>query len=239
MATMPKATGRRSRKWLLWLLTVLLLTLGMTYLLGRTVERVRAAFENVPAIGKPLFGAPVWQMPWSKKGTDAADEPARSAPAQGADKPAAPAQGAGKQPAVTPGATPSGELETRIAEAAAIIAAAEAKEKDIKAREAALKLKEDGLAKEAGKLAAKQAEAEALTLQLQGQLRAEQDRVEVVRSMSRSAQAQFMNALTDDEVLAILKYLTADEVAKLLEKMDPYRAARLFQRLPLVAPAAP
>jgi flagellar motility protein MotE (MotC chaperone) len=216
--------GKSSRRrWWLWVLLLPLLLLGLTYLTGRMVEPVRAVLAKVPAVGQPLFGKPVWAVLWNKPATPktATAERPKTDAAQAGEK--APANSA---------------VQDQMDAAAARIAAADVKETDLKTREAALKAGQEELAKQQAKLAAQQAEVAGLKQQLAGQLRTEKDRVEIVRAMSRTAQASFFGALTDDETLAILKYMTADEVAAILGKLDPYRAARLFERLSTVAPSA-
>ena len=217
-----KGSGPR-RRWWLWVLLLPLLLLGLIFLTGRMVEPVRAALAKVPVVGQPLFGKPVWPVLWNKPATPetAAAGQTKTDAAQADEK--APAKSA---------------VQDQMDAAAAQLAAADVKEKDLKTREAALKAGQEELAKQQAKLAAQHAEVEGLKQQLSGQLRTEKDRVEIVRAMSRTAQASFFGALTDEETLAILKYMTADEVAAILGKLDPYRAARLFERLPTVAPSA-
>jgi flagellar motility protein MotE (MotC chaperone) len=211
---------KRSGRWLLWLLLIPLLLLGLTYLLGRTVEPVRARLAQVPLAGNLLFGDKVWPILWNKPSA-----PAKTAnPAPASTTPATTAQPSAGQTAV----------QTLLDQAQARLAAAEAKENELKQREANLKTQEAQLKAQTDKLAQTQADVEGLKVQLQGQLRTEQDRVEIVRAMRSSAQVQFFGALTDDEAVAVLKYMTADEISKLLGSLDPYRAARLFYRLPTV-----
>lgn len=226
----PGARTGRSRAWLMWLLLVLLVLAGVTYLLGRTVEPVRERLEALPAIGKPLFGQPVWPVLWNKPAAPAGAE--KSTTSKGSGAPAQPVPATGSNSAA------AAELQELSDEAAARLAAAEAKENDLKQREADLKAREQDAARLQAELSQSLKQAEDLKKQLEAQLRTEQDRVEVFRAMGRTAQTQFLTAVTDDEVLAMLKYMTADEVGKVLERMDPYRAARLWARLPKVEPPA-
>jgi flagellar motility protein MotE (MotC chaperone) len=225
LAPAPSKGQKPKRRGWLWALLLPLLLLGLTYLSGRMVEPIRAVLAKVPVAGPALFAKPVWPILWNKPATPEA---------------AAPTPQTGVTPGTTPSTPPTADtgLQRQIDEAAARLVAAEAKETDLADREAAVQLLQEALAKEQADLAAKLAAAEALTQKLQGQLRSEQDRVEIVREMSRTSQTQFFGALTDDEALAILKYMAADEVADILGKLDPFRAARLFQRLPQVAPAS-
>lgn len=225
LAPAPAKGKSPRRRWWLWVLLIPLLLLGLTYLAGRLIAPAQGALAKVPAIGQPLFGKPVWPILWNRPAAP---------PAATATEPAQPAAGnqTGQQTPLNPA------LQNEVDAAQAVIAAAGAKEQDLAAREAALKVAEAELSKLQSKLASDQAEVAGLKQQLAGQLRTEKDRVEVVRAMSRTSQATFFGALTDDEALAILKYMTADEVAAILGKLDPYRAARLFERLPLVAPTA-
>lgn len=225
--------GKRSGRWLLWLVLIPLLLLGLTYLLGRTVEPIRARLAQVPVAGKLLFGDPVWPILWNKpatpaKATDTAKQTTTTPAGQGtatgtAGQTADPSQTAAKQLLT--------EAETRLA-------AAEAKETELKKREADLKTQETELKNQTVKLAQLTADTEALKTQLQGQLRTEQDRVEIVRSMRAGSQAQFFSALTDDEAIAILKYMSAEEISRILAGMDSFRAARIFYRLPAIAQPA-
>jgi flagellar motility protein MotE (MotC chaperone) len=219
LAPLPPTRGGKSRRWLLWLLLVPLLFLAFTYLLGRTVEPVRARLAGLPAAGKALFGAPVWPILWNKP----LAKPATAAKAAPAANPSTPGAVAATE------ASP--EVQKLADEAAARLAAAEVKENTLKERDAALKAREQELAKQQSLLNQAQADVEGLKLQLQAQLRSEQDRVEVYRNMGRNFQAQFLSTLTDDEILALLKYMDAEEAGKALERLDSYRAARLFERL--------
>lgn len=222
--------GKGSGRWLLWLVLIPLLLLGLTYLLGRTVEPIRAKLEQIPVAGPLFFKAKVWPILWNK--------PAQKAP----ETPAAEAK-----PTPTPTPTPSepksasnAALESKLDEAAARLAAAETKEAELKRKESELKARETALKDLEAKLNRAVAESEALKVQLQGQLRTEQDKVEIVRSMNRSQQAAFFEGLTDDEVVRILKYMDAEEIGKVLGGMNPYRAARIFDKLPALAqPATP
>jgi flagellar motility protein MotE (MotC chaperone) len=215
---------KRSGRWLFWLVLIPLLLLGLTYLLGRTVEPVRVRLAKVPLAGNLLFGDKVWPILWNKPATPA-KTPTPSA-----------SQGAPTTPTTTPGPSAAQTAAQQLLDQAqARLAAAEAKENDLKKREADLKAQADQLKTQTDKLAKAQADVEGLKVQLQGQLRTEQDRVEIVRAMRSSAQVQFFSALTDDEAVAVLKYMSADEVSKILAGMDSYRAARIFYRLPTVA----
>jgi flagellar motility protein MotE (MotC chaperone) len=179
----------------------------------------------VPLAGNLLFGDKVWPILWNKSSTPAKPATQAPAPASQSNAPSATTQPSPSQTAA----------QSLLDQAQARLAAAEAKENELKQRETALKTQEAQLKAQTDKLAQTQADVEGLKVQLQGQLRTEQDRVEIVRSMRSSAQVQFFGALTDDEAVAVLKYMTADEISKILAGMDPYRSARLFYRLPTVA----
>ena len=207
----PKKEGRS--RWVFWLVLLPLLLLGLTYLAGRTVEPVRQRLVEIPLAGRLLFGEPVWPILWNKP----AAQPVATTPAPTAQ---------------SPGATPV--VDKLAEEAAKRLAEADLKEQEIKRREEAVASKEATLKAEEARLAAANQEVADLQVQLQGQLRMEQDRVEIVRAMSRTAQVQFFTTLTDAEAVTILKYMTTDEVAKILGSMDPYRAGRLFYQLPVV-----
>jgi flagellar motility protein MotE (MotC chaperone) len=222
--SMPGLTPLSSKqggtsRWWLWLLLLPLLLLGLTYVLGRTVEPMRARLEQIPLAGKLLFGDPVWQVLWNK--------PPQAAPAK-AQETAAPG-------AVTPSDKPAG-LSDLEAEVAARMAAVEQRENEVARREATVKAAEPAVAAKQKQLDQDLAATTALKEQLQGQLRTELDRVAVIRSMKSSAITQMFTAMTDDEVITVLKYMTADEVAKLLGGLDPYRSARLLHRLTAIAP---
>ncbi len=217
-----------SRRWLLWAIAIPLLLLGLTYLLGRLVEPVRARLEPLPVVGNLLFKDPVWQVLWNK-------------PAAAPDEGKTPVSSTDKN---TPGTTtPSADVSALEAQAAARLAAAEVKENELKqkeadlaAREKALKTREQSVMAQEKTLGAEIKAAEDLRKLLEGQRRTELDRVEVVRNMKSSAQQQLFAALTDEELLRILMYMDATEVAKHLSTMDPYRSARLLQALREVAP---
>lgn len=225
--------GKRSGRWLLWLILIPLLLLGLTYLLGRTVEPIRARVADMPVAGKLLFADPVWPILWNKPATPA--KPADTAK-QATTAPA----GQGAATATSGQATDPSQTAAKLLldQAQARLAAAEAKETELKKREADLKAQETQLKDQTVKLAQLTADTEALRTQLQGQLRTEQDRVEIVRAMRAGSQAQFFSALTDDEAVAILKYMTAEEISRILAGMDSFRAARIFYRLPTMAQPA-
>lgn len=227
MAPLPPTRGGKSRRWLLWLLLVPLILLLLTYLLGRTIEPVRAGLARTPVIGKSLFSKPVWFSGKSAETPARTDTTGAHKAGNGSAQTGTPASGT--QSGTGQAASPAAQQAT--AEAEARLAAAEVKENDLKAKEADLKAKEDALARKEAELAKTKQETEALKAQLQAQLRTEQDRVEVFRNMSRNTQASFLAALTDDEVLALLKYMDAEEVGAALGRMDSYRAARLFEKL--------
>lgn len=206
----------RSGRWVLWLILVPLLLLGLTWLLGRTVKPVQQRLAQVPLAGKLLFGEPVWPILWNKP----AEPPAGSAPST--DAPASPGTGGTSLPA---------DYANLNAEIAARLAAVEAREAAVREKEAALKEQEKAMTDYQSRLAKSTAEAEGLKLQLQGQLRTELDRVAVVRAMKTNAQVQLFGAMTDDEVVTVLKYMEPDEVGKILGSMDSWRSARILHRL--------
>ncbi|HWI62413.1 MAG TPA: hypothetical protein VNT75_11280 [Symbiobacteriaceae bacterium] len=217
--------GKRGGRWLLWLVLVPLMLIGLTYLLGRTVEPMRAKLEQIPGAGSLLFKAKVWPILWNKPVTKpAADAAKPPANATGNTQPAAPATGGA-----------STALDSKLDEAAARLAAAETKEAALKRLDADLKARENALKEQEVRLNKAVIETEALKVQLQGQLRTEQDKVEIVRGMSRSQQAAFFESLTDDEVIRVLKYMSAEEIGKIIGGMNPYRAGRLFDKLPALA----
>ncbi|HWI62229.1 MAG TPA: hypothetical protein VNT75_10360 [Symbiobacteriaceae bacterium] len=210
--------GKRGGRWWLWLILIPLLLLGLTYVTGRMVEPIRAKLEQIPVAGPLLFGGDVWPILWNKPVETPADK-ATSVPTA---TPTAPTQ------------TPTVDSKL-LDEAAARLAAAETKEAELKRKEADLKAREKTLQELEAKLSTSVAASEALRVQLQGQLRTEQDKVEFVRNMSRTQQAAFFEALTDDEAIRILKYMSAEEIGKILGGMNSYRAARIFERMPALA----
>lgn len=226
---LPNRPG--GRRWWLWLILLPLLLLGVTYLLGRTVEQVRVRLEPVPLVGKLLFKAPVWPVLWNK--------------APEASKVEEPAGQAGSKAPADSAKPPAADVSALEAEVAARLAALEVKENEIKKREAgaaareqALKTREQSIATQEKTLGAEIKALEELRKQLEGQRRSDLDRVEVVRNMKSAAVLQLFAAMTDDEVLRVLMYMDASEVGKHLSGMDPYRSARLLTALRQVAPAS-
>lgn len=226
---------KKKRRWLLRTFLTLLLLFGTTYVLGRMVEPIRLRLQPLPLVGALLFSDPVWPVLWNK-GTPA-DQPvaadAKSPPAASQPEPA-PAESAAAQ-----------ELKRLEAEAATRIAAAEMKEADVArreselaAREQALKDREASIADQESKLGEELKRTENLRTQLEGQLRSEQDRAEVIRSMKSSAVLLMFGTMTDAEIIQVLKYMEASEVAKLLAGMDPYRSTRILLSLRQVAPSS-
>lgn len=222
--------ARQQRKlgWLKWVILLPLLLLGLTYLLGRTVEPIRARLAPIPLAGRLLFGKPVWPVLWNK--------PAEPAAAGGAPAPAN-IQG-------TPAAPPANFSKLE-AEIAARLAAVEVRETELKrrdedlaAREAAVKARDAQVAQQELQLGQAVRQAEELRRQLEGQLRADLSRVETIRAMKSGAVGGLFGAMTDQEVLRVLMYMDADEVGKHLSAMDSYRAARLLAQLRQVAPAS-
>lgn len=234
MVNLP-GTPKKKRRWLLWSFLTLLLLLGTTYGLGRMVEPIRLRLQPLPLVGSLLFSDPVWPVLWNK-GTPAAQPVASesTAPPAASQQEASPAETAAAQ-----------ELKRLEAEAAARIAAAEMKEADVArresdlaAREQALKEREASIADQESKLGEEMKRTESLRVQLEGELRSEQDRVEVVRAMKSSAVLAMFGTMTDAEILQVLKYMEPAEVAKLLAGMDPYRSTRILLNLREVSPAS-
>lgn len=239
MAPLP-AKGKRRGRWLFWLLILPLMLLGLTYGLGRSVEQIRVRLLSIPLAGKLLFSDPVWPILWNKK---TAPAPAQGTGAGGA----VPSESAGGSVGVN-----APELTRVEAEAAARLAAAEVKENDLrrleadlKARESALQAKQFELASQQARLTAQETrladqlkQTEALRKQLEGELKSEQDRVEVIRAMRSSAVQQLFSAMTDEEVIRVLKYMTAEEVARYLSGFESFRSARILHSLREVAPAS-
>lgn len=226
--------GKRGGRWLLWLLLIPLLLLGLTYVVGKTVEPVRKQLAAIPLAG-PLLFEKVWPILWNKPETPeppAGEKAGGQSPAAGTTAP--PAAGS-KQTAE------DSALSKLMAEAAARLALAEAEEARLKQLEADLKVREEAIKVRQAQLDKAVAETTALKVQLEGQLRSELDKVEFVRNMSRTQQAAFFEALTDAEVVRILKYMTAEEIGKILGGMNSYRAARIFDLMPALAqpPATP
>lgn len=222
--------GKRGGRWLLWLLLIPLLLLGLTYVVGKTVRPVQERLEAIPLAG-PLLFDDVWPILWNKPATPADDTPA--AESNGGQNPAG---GTAAQP--NTGGQQSAEetaLSKLMDEAAARLALAEAEEARLKQKEAELKAREETVKGLQAQLDKSVTETEALKVQLQGQLRSEMDKVEFVRNMSRTQQAAFFEALTDAEVVRILKYMTAEEIGKILGSMNAYRAARIFEQMPVLA----
>ncbi|HYF78517.1 MAG TPA: hypothetical protein VD973_15370 [Symbiobacteriaceae bacterium] len=218
--------GKRGGRWLLWLLLISLLLVGLTYVAGKTVEPVRERLEAIPLAGPLLFDE-VWPILWNKPATPEAKAPAGE-----------PAGGQSTAPGTTAGGTPSAQdsaLSKLMDEAAARLALAEAEEARLKQLETDVKAREEAVKKLQAQLDKAVAENTALKVQLEGQLRSELDKVEFVRNMSRTQQAAFFEALTDSEVVRILKYMTAEEIGKILGSMNPYRAARIFDLMPALA----
>lgn len=200
--------------WLLWLVLTPLLLMLFTWLLGRTVEQVRVRLEPIPLAGKLLFADPVWPILWNKRPEP---PPATEAPGSGT----APENGA---------ALPADYAELN-AQIAARLAAVESREAALSEKERALKEMEAAITDLQREVNRSSAEVAGLKLQLQGQLRTELDRVAVVRGMKTSAQVQLFAAMTDDEVLSVIKYMEPDEVGKILASMDAWRSARILHRL--------
>jgi flagellar motility protein MotE (MotC chaperone) len=196
-------------RWLRGLMLVAVLLLGFTYVLGRTVEPLRLRLVGVPLAGKLLFAAPVWPVLWNKP------VKAQAPTSRPADKPVA-------------GNAGVAALDAQVAKRLADV---EQRENDVARREAALKLAEPAADERQRMLDLGQAEAASLTVQLKGQLQTELDRVEVVRSMKSAAVVQLFGGMTDDEVVAILKYMRADEVGKILSDLDQTRSVRLLRRI--------
>ncbi|MDF2629974.1 MAG: hypothetical protein K0R39_3805 [Symbiobacteriaceae bacterium] len=227
--------GKRGGKWLLWLLLIPLLLAGLTYLVGKMVEPVQARLEAIPVVGPMLFDE-VWPILWNKSATPEPAAAGGDAPAGKTPTPGSSTAGTTAPPS-TGGTVPAADsaLSKLMDEAAARLALAEAEEARLKQKEADLKAKEETLKKLQAQLDKAVAETDALKVQLQGQLRSELDKVEFVRNMSRTQQAAFFEALTDAEVVRILKYMTAEEIGKLLGGMNAYRAARIFDMMPALA----
>lgn len=226
---------KRKRRWLLWTVLTTMLLLGLTYALGRMVEPIRFRLQPLPVVGSLLFSDPVWPVLWNK-GAPAA-QPAASeskSPPAAATAESSPAESAAAQ-----------ELKRLESEAAVRITAAEMKEaevarrqSDLAAREEALKAREATIADQESKLGAELKRTETLRAQLEGELRSEQDRVEVIRSMKSSAVLAMFGIMTDPEIIQVLKHMEAAEVAKLLAGMDPYRSTRILLSLRQVAPSS-
>lgn len=210
---------RRIGRWLLWLVVLPLLLLGLTYVVGRSVKPIGERLATLPAVGG-LFDKPVWPILWNKP------------PASGYQP--NPQTPAGSEAPGTGKADYSG-LE---AELAARIAAVELREQNATQRETQLKAAEEQMAADQTKLTQSLAEADGLKVRLEGQLRTELDRVAVIRSMKSTAQAQLMNAMTDAEIIAVLKHMTGEEAGKILGTMDSYRAARILHALTQIGSAA-
>jgi flagellar motility protein MotE (MotC chaperone) len=217
LSSLPPNRGGASR-WFRRLLLVAVLLLGFTYVLGRTVEPLRLRLVGVPVAGKLLFAAPVWPVLWNKPVS--AQIPA----SRPTDKPVA-------------GTAGVAALDAQVAKRLADV---EQRENDVARREAALKLAESAAADQQHALDQGQAEAASLKAQLKGQLQTEQDRVEVIRSMKSAAVVQLFGVMSDDEVIAVLKYMRADEVGKILSGLDQMRSARLLRLMQFVpAPTNP
>lgn len=209
----PPSSHQRTRSWRrsLLLLLALVIALGLLYVLGRSVESVRGALVQVPIVGQALFAAPVWAPPWVQT----------------------------PEPVTTVAPTTSPESSSAVApqtlalheEIAQRLAAAQVQENALQQREAALRVQEEIVAREAARAEEEARVVASLRQELQSKLLAEQGQVAVIRAMRRSAQEQLFTALTDDEVSRLLVHLEADEVARILEGMDPWRSARLLQRL--------
>lgn len=230
LAPLPPKQGGAGRWWR-WLVLVPLLLIGVTYLLGRTVDPVRLKLVEIPLAGKLLFSNPVWPILWNK--------PITPEEQTGPNDDASAGTGT-KTPGTQIGSGAQSDLN---AEIAARLAAVELKEKEIRDREQAVRAHEGELRAQETRVREKEAQltvelqvTQALKAQLEGQLRAEQDRVEVIRKMSRTAQVQLFNAMTDDEILRVLHYMEAEEIGKIFGSMDPYRAARLMHQLTQIAP---
>lgn len=209
------ARPSRSGRWIGWLLLTPLLLLGLTWLLGRSVEQVRVRLAVIPLAGKLLFSEPVWPILWNKQPDPPAAAPSTGAPVAGE----------------TPGTALPADYANLNNEIAARLAAVESREAVVREKEDALQEQEKAMAEYQSQMAKSAAEAEGLRIQLQGQLRTELDRVAVIRGMKTSAQVQLFAAMTDDEVLAVLKHMEADEVGKILASMDSWRSARILHRL--------
>lgn len=223
-AALPPMPGqkRRRRGWIKWAIILPLVLLGSTYLLGRVLEPARIRLAKVPLVGASLFSRPVWPILWNKS-------------AQTVDKTASEQQ-TGVFTATELAA--AAELSRLEAQAADRLAQAEMKENDLvrregdlAAREEALKRREAGIADQEVTLGKSIKEADSLKTTLEGQLRSEQDRVEIVRALKSSAALSMFAAMTDTEVLRILMYMDATEVAKLLSGMEAERATRLLLAL--------
>lgn|GEM_PF-5239918 len=233
LAPLPPKQEGRVRRWLFWFILALVGLAGLTYLLGRTVEPVRLRLAKVPVVGQRLFAAPVWPILWNRPQIKPAEKPASTPPGAATGTAAQPgaAQGSTSTPPTRP------EYKSLEESLAARLAAAEAKEMQLKEREAAIRALESELVKQQERLNTALKETEALRVQLAGQLKTELDRVEIIRAMPRSQQTAQFSALTDDEAVTILKYMSTSEVGKILATMDPYRSARILYKLNLVVPA--
>jgi flagellar motility protein MotE (MotC chaperone) len=191
------------RRWVLWLTIALATAFLLTFILGGTIAPIRQRFKSIPAVGKLFFAGPVWPVLWNKPAVQK----------------------------VTPSATAGlssatqSQLNQQTADLARRIASLSERENQVSLSEA-----------QNGELQRRLEEQLKVTgtlkIQLEGTLRAQKDRAEVLRQMKTAQAVQLLGALNDDEVVGILKYLETDEVASILNAMEPTRAARILMRIP-------
>ncbi len=218
--------------WAARVAVILLALLTLTWLLGRTVDPIRVRLAELPVVGEALFGRDVWPILWNRP-TAPGEAAVDSGTASGGQE-----QGAGVSSPSGGGAmemapTRLADLE---AEIAARLASVELRESEVRRKEAELREREQVLIEQEARLREVIQETEALRTRLEGQLRTELDRVQVVRGMKRSAVVELFAAMTDDEVIAVLRHMQPDEAGRILSEMDPYRAARILQKMTASVP---
>jgi flagellar motility protein MotE (MotC chaperone) len=196
------------RRWVLWLTIAMATAFMLAFMLGGTIAPIRQRLKSIPAVGKLLFDGPVWPVLWNKTAV----------------------------PKVTPSAIAvvSGATQSQLSQQSADLARREATQSD---RENQVSLREAQASELQRHLEEQLKVTDALKIQLEGTLRSQKDRAEVVRQMKTAQAVQLLGVLSDDEVVGILKYLETNEVASILNAMEPLRAARILMRIP--SPSSP
>jgi flagellar motility protein MotE (MotC chaperone) len=103
----------------------------------------------------------------------------------------------------------------------------------VQQREAVLAERESSLQVRENEASVKEAALKENSRQVEGRLYDLQRRIELIRAMKVVSASALIAAMSDTEVLTILRQLEPKEAAKLLAAIDPYRAARLYLQLEL------
>lgn len=202
-STAKRRRGAAFGRWLQRISLGLIALATVLYITGRTWEPARGLLVRVPGVGAAVFSDPVLQLPsWLKPAAKStAEAPAPTAPVQ-----------------------------TGTADLSGLSAELSAKQAEIAQAQRALDQK--GAEQEAldQRLTERLEEVEARENQLK-RLEANLSQLEIIRAMKPAAVTALFGTFTDDEALALLRYMENEEVASILGNLDSAKAATLFRKL--------